>query len=89
MIRRQVIVHGQVQGVGFRYTAKQRAERLGLSGYTRNLPDGTVEVDIEGTETAVAAMLEWLDGGPMAAEVSSLVVTELEPIGRPGFEIRT
>ena len=88
MIRRHVIVHGQVQGVGFRYSAREQAIRRDVTGYVRNHADGAVEVDVEGTEAAVASMLEWLKVGPWGAEVSSLTVTEREPTGQSGFDIR-
>ncbi|MFT2815538.1 acylphosphatase [Leifsonia sp. A12D58] len=88
MIRRHVIVHGQVQGVGFRYSAREQAIRRDVTGYVRNQADDSVEVDIEGSEAAVASMLEWLKAGPWGAEVSSLTVTELEPTGHSGFDIR-
>jgi acylphosphatase len=83
-----VVVHGDVQGVGFRFTARSTATHLGVAGYARNLPDGTVEVDIEGSEAAVQRMLEWLAQGPRHASVGSLDVSELEPTGRTGFDIR-
>jgi acylphosphatase len=83
-----VVVHGEVQGVGFRFNARSTARHLGVSGYTRNLPDGTVEVDAEGSEAAVQRMLDWLADGPRHARVTSLDVTELEPTGQAGFDIR-
>ena len=88
MIRRHVIVHGQVQGVGFRYSAREQAIRRDVTGFVRNQADGSVEVDLEGTDASVASMLEWLKVGPWGAEVSSLTVTEREPTGHSGFDIR-
>ena len=88
MIRRHVIVHGQVQGVGFRYSAREQAIRRDITGSVRNRTDGSVDVDVEGTEAAVASMLEWLKVGPWGAAVSSLTVTEREPTGRSCFDIR-
>ena len=87
MIRRQVVVHGVVQGVGFRYTAQLEAGRLGVSGWVRNRPDGAVEAEIEADEASVDAMLEWLAIGPPGAVVRRSDVTELEPVGERGFRV--
>ena len=78
MIRKRVIVHGRVQGVGFRWSAQAEAERLGVAGYARNLPDGTVQAELEGPEDSVQRMLDWLHHGPRHARVESLDVTDLE-----------
>ena len=87
-VRRHVIVTGQVQGVGFRYSAQAEATRLHLGGFARNLPDGSVEVEIEGSEDAVARMLDWLATGPAWARVDALDTREVEARGETGFDIR-
>jgi acylphosphatase len=76
MIRRAVVVHGRVQGVAFRHYACQRALELGVTGWVRNLPDGSVEGLFEGDETAVNAMVEWCRSGPPAARVERLDLRE-------------
>lgn len=69
-------VYGRVQGVGFRYSTRQEALKLGLAGYARNLDDGSVEVLACGEAEQVEALLDWLrDGGPRSARVDK-VVTE-------------
>lgn len=89
VVRRRVVVHGQVQGVGFRWNARTEATRLGVSGWVRNLPDGSVEAEIEGDRTSVDDMVEWLRRGPPFAEVSDVDVAEIDPTGSNGsFEIR-
>jgi len=88
VIRRRAIVSGGVQGVGFRANARAEARRLGLGGFARNLKDGTVEVQVEGPDAAVAAMLLWLRQGPPWASVDTVTVTEVEPRGSAGFDIR-
>lgn len=88
VIRRRAIVSGEVQGVGFRANARAEARRLGLGGFARNLEDGTVEVQVEGTDAAVATMLRWLRQGPRWASVDTVTVTEVEPRGSAGFDIR-
>lgn len=80
-------VHGLVQGVGFRWAAAARAEKLGLAGTVRNLLDGTVEADLEGEEEAVGAMLDWLAQGPPSARVEKVEHREEPPRGARGFRI--
>ena len=58
MIRRTSTFSGHVQGVGFRYTAREAAEGFGVTGYVRNLPDGKVELVAEGEEKEIVALLE-------------------------------
>jgi undecaprenyl diphosphate synthase len=67
-----VVVKGRVQGVFFRRGAKKEAERLGLTGYTRNLPEGTVGIVVEGEEQVLKAFLVWCYRGPFFARVTSL-----------------
>ena len=62
-------MHGGVQGVGFRYTARLQADRFGVAGWVRNRADGTVEAEVEGDEASVQAMLDWLAEGPPGAAV--------------------
>ncbi|WP_159601838.1 acylphosphatase [Agromyces humi] len=87
MLRRRVEVHGAVQGVGFRYSARLEAERRGVAGWIRNRPDGAVEAEIEGDEASVQAMLDWLANGPRGARVERIEVAESEPLGEPGFRV--
>jgi acylphosphatase len=88
MIRKHAVVRGQVQGVGFRWSAQTEAERLGLAGYARNLADGTVEAELEGSEAAVQRMLDWLHHGPRHARVEAVEVTDVDPTGERRFLIR-
>lgn len=74
---KHVIVHGQVQGVGYRYSARAEAERLGVSGWVRNRSDGTVEAEVYGDAAQVEHMIEWLGRGPLGAAVSSIELTDL------------
>jgi acylphosphatase len=85
---RRVWVSGEVQGVGFRYFTRLRARELGLSGWVQNLPDGRVEVWVEGPEPVVAQMLAWLRGGPPSARVGELEVREEPPERFERFEVR-
>lgn len=65
-------VAGHVQGVFFRASTRELAQRLGLSGYARNLPDGRVEVMACGDSDACAKLREWLRSGPPQADVSAV-----------------
>ena len=66
-------VAGRVQGVGFRYSAQQRASRLRLSGWVRNERDGSVQMHCEGQPEQIAALLDWLEsGGPSYARIDSI-----------------
>jgi len=65
----RAVVHGEVQGVGFRYWARRRARELGITGYVRNRWDGTVEVVAEGPEASLQHFLNQLKRGPRSAWV--------------------
>jgi len=88
VIRRRVVVSGDVQGVFFRDTCRRVATELGVSGWVRNLPDGTVEAAFEGAPDAVARVVDWANHGPRTALVDRVDVYDEEPDGLAGFEIR-
>jgi acylphosphatase len=87
MRRYKITVTGKVQGVFFRDTARQVATRLGLSGFARNEPDGSVHIEVEGDEVALSKFLKWCTEGSQYAKVQSVTHGEHEPIGHHGFEI--
>ncbi len=68
------IIQGRVQGVNFRYHTRAQAERLGLTGWVRNLPNGSVEVTAVGPRQALDVLLKWLRQGPSSARVTSVDV---------------
>jgi acylphosphatase len=82
------LVHGQVQGVGYRYFALRAAEELGVAGFARNLPDGSVEVVAEAPEAALDRFEERLRSGPSFCRVSNVQKSPLDPRGDQGFHIR-
>lgn len=84
-IRRRLLVSGQVQGVFYRDSCRRRAEEKGIAGAARNLPDGRVEVLLEGDEDAVEHMIEWCRRGSDMARVDSVEIEEQEPRGETGF----
>jgi len=72
MDRVHLIVQGMVQGVGFRQGTRSEATQLGLTGYVKNLPDGTVEIVAEGPSQAINQLLEWAKQGPPMAQVKQV-----------------
>jgi len=88
MIRRRVVVHGLVQGVFFRDTCRQEAQRRHVNGWIQNADDGTVQAEFEGPSDAVEAMVAWCRQGPSRAQVERVEVTDLDPVGAPGFHVR-
>lgn len=74
-LRAQVIVHGLVQGVWFRQSTKDEALRIGVSGWVRNLPDGTVEAVFEGGKKQVEEIVGWCHRGPSGAEVTKVDIS--------------
>lgn len=85
----QVRVVGHVQGVGFRWSCQQAAERLCVAGWVRNEPDDSVAGHFEGTAGAVDALVAWCRSGSSGADVDRVDVDEAEPTGTSGFEIRS
>jgi acylphosphatase len=87
--RIQVVISGRVQGVAFRANCQRQANALGVTGWVRNLWDGSVEALLEGSPEVVDAMLSWCRQGPSHAVVTGIEVTEAEP-GPPhrSFTIR-
>lgn len=79
---------GRVQGVWFRAYARQQAEALGINGFVRNLPDGSVYAECEGDETQLQAMLQWCQQGPPLARVDNITISEGPVNGFHHFEIR-
>lgn len=80
MQARRYIVRGRVQGVGFRWFVDFEARQLGLAGWVRNLPDGTVEALAMGTDEQLAALYQKLKKGPRAARVDEVLESPAEPV---------
>ena len=88
MVRRRVVVHGRVQGVGFRMFVVSRARTRDVRGWVRNCADGTVEAVFEGEDEAVSALVRLCEEGPRGAEVDSIDVVGEPAEGLVGFELR-
>jgi len=83
---RRYYVSGMVQGVGYRYFARQLAQRLGIAGYVKNLRDGRVEVYVIGSASVLASLRAELERGPNGSSVAA--VTEEEAPVDPKFAAR-
>jgi len=88
MKRLHLKIYGLVQGVYFRSSAQDEALALGLSGWAKNMPDGTVETVVEGGEEQLREYLEWCQVGPAAARVDKVEESWEEASGEfKGFSI--
>jgi acylphosphatase len=89
MKRVRLIVTGDVQGVGFRYHAQKEAERLALTGWERNEPNGDVYIVVEGEDEKVDKFVKWAKSGSPLAEVENIDISEEKYTGEePPFEVR-
>jgi acylphosphatase len=86
MRRVRAIVTGRVQGVAYRASTVGQARIQGVTGWVRNLPDGSVELEAQGDEAQVSALLAWCQHGPPAARVTGVKVEDREiVVDEPGF----
>ena len=88
MFARRVRIAGHVQGVFFRAWTRDEAQRLGLTGWVRNCPDGSVEAHLEGDPAMVRWMIDKLAAGPNGARVDSCEARDAEPENLQAFEVR-
>ncbi len=84
----KIVVRGRVQGVAFRYCARNEAKKLNILGYARNMPDGTVELMAQGETDKVVLFFDWCKRGPSSARVDSYIKeTVTSPKDYQGFDI--
>ena len=89
MTRLHCVVHGRVQGVGYRWFVKETAEQLGVTGWARNLPNGEVEIEAQGGEDVLKEFVSFLKKGPPYARVDGIDCRTVEAEkGSAVFEIR-
>ena len=82
-------ITGRVQGVGFRNSTRRKARELGVSGWVKNLADGSVEAVLEGEKDKVEDLISWANTGPRLANVKKVEVDRRQPKNDPdGFSIR-
>ena len=84
----QATVTGRVQGVSFRYYAVEQARSLGVAGWVRNEPDGSVVLHAQGADDAVDALVEWCRSGPPLAKVRRVAVREATETAESSFDVR-
>ncbi len=80
-VAKHVVVHGRVQGVGFRFFVQHVGIQLGLTGDVRNCPDSSVEIIVEGSPAGIAQFLREVEKGPRLARVERLDVSDIEVFG--------
>ena len=81
---KQIVVHGRVQGVGFRYFVRNAGNHLGLVGNVRNCPDFSVEIVVEGNEKKIAEFIKQVEKGPSLAWVQHVDVVDVPVQGTYG-----
>ncbi|MBI2597297.1 acylphosphatase [Candidatus Daviesbacteria bacterium] len=80
-------IYGLVQGIFFRATAKKQAEKLNITGFARNEPDGSVYIEAEGEKNNLDKFIKWCNKGPSMAEVEKVIIEESKLQNFPNFEI--
>lgn len=88
MVTRHLSIRGLVQGVGFRWSMVQAAQRLGVSGWVRNRRDGSVEALIHGPHIEIAALIDWARNGPPGARVEQVTVEDSPAPATPEFRLQ-
>ena len=87
IIRKRMKIYGRVQGVGFRYRAEQAAGLLGITGWVRNAEDGTVEMEVQGSEAAINKMMTFINGGTYV-RIDRIKTEIIETEKESGFGVR-
>ena len=85
-VRKHIVFHGRVQGVGFRYTAKYMAQSLELTGWVRNEPDGTVTMEVQGREALINKLLSGLNNNQFIS-IEWIDTEEIPPEEERGFRV--
>lgn len=85
----QIIIRGEVQRVSFREATKKKAEKFGIVGFVKNIPDGTVYIEAEGEEENLSQFIAWCRKGPLFSKVDHAQVVDLPALSNfAGFEIK-
>jgi acylphosphatase len=87
-LHKNIRISGRVQGVGFRYSARNMAGFFGVRGFVRNLPDGDVYIEAEGKPLQLEEFINWCRQGPSRARIDFIDVYDGEVMGFKSFEVR-
>jgi len=79
MKRIHILITGKVQGISFRYYTKKKAEELQIKGWVKNLPNGDVEIVVEGNNSNITSFMDWCKTGPSLANVKNIAINEEQP----------
>jgi acylphosphatase len=88
LAHKNIIVSGIVQGVGFRYHTVRIARSMGIKGYVKNLPDGSVFIEAEAFDHQVEKFILWCSEGPSRASVNEVSVSDAQLKNFTGFDVR-
>lgn len=83
-----ITIYGLVQGIFFRASTKRVADQLGIKGFVRNEPNGSVYIEAEGEKSSLDKFLNWCKQGPSAAQVEKVEVREGKPQNFTNFQIK-
>ncbi len=87
IIAKRCVIFGHVQGVSYRASTCQKAREIGISGWVRNLSDGTVECLVQGSKDQVTEMTHWLRQGPVPSNVTDVQCYDEEPADLDSFRV--
>lgn len=82
-----VKIYGRVQGIFYRATAKEEADKLNIKGFVQNMPDGSVYIEAEGEKDQLDKFIKWCNSGPSMAKVEKIEVSEGQLKNFTGFEV--
>lgn len=89
MKRLNITIYGLVQGVSFRYHAREQANNLSITGFVKNLPNARVYIECQGDDENLERFVEWCQQGPDMAKVKKLDIVEAEPKDFLDFQIKS
>lgn len=84
----QINISGRVQGVGFRHSAVKTAKQFRLKGYVKNNPDGSVLIEVEGSEESLNDFIKWCYQGPAFAQIQDVQLKNIETKGYKTFDVK-
>lgn len=88
MVHVNIEVFGRVQSIGFRYSAMEAASQMNITGFVKNMTDGSVYIEAEGEEKNIESFISWCHHGPPWARVDNIIVNKTTMQGFKSFEIK-